>query len=187
MDNPRAPTIKGDGWAQQEIGDLGGGGGWLGVNLPILVAVDGPRCVTFHNAWVPFCGATPAQILAEAETLLSFDRSLKAVAVIGGRNISTEKGEMGFRGGAHPTVDILIGTPGRMIDHLDNTGGCGVHTMGWVGCGAHHGVGGVDILIGTPGRMIDHRGNTGGWGALHVLATSARDVGPSLPQCRHVV
>ncbi len=61
------------------------------------------------------------QILAEAHTLLTFDRSLRAVAVIGGRNISTEKGEMGFRGGAAPTVDILIGTPGRMIDHLDNT------------------------------------------------------------------
>ena len=63
------------------------------------------------------------QILAEAHTLLTYDKSLKAEAVIGGRNISTEKSRMGFSGGGIPTVDILVGTPGRLIDHIDNTRG----------------------------------------------------------------
>jgi superfamily II DNA/RNA helicase len=65
------------------------------------------------------------QILEEANTLLTFDKhGLKAEAVIGGRNISTEKNRMGFNkpaGSALPTVDILVATPGRLVDHMENT------------------------------------------------------------------
>jgi len=64
------------------------------------------------------------QILAEAHTLLAFDPGFKAESVIGGRNINSEKSRMGFRGGgAMPCVDILVATPGRLIDHMENTPG----------------------------------------------------------------
>ncbi len=48
---------------------------------------------------------------------------LFAFAFSGGRNISTEKNRMGFSGRGIPTLDILVGTPGRLIDHIDNTPG----------------------------------------------------------------
>jgi hypothetical protein len=48
---------------------------------------------------------------------------------------------MGLRGGGAPTVDILVGTPGRMIDHLENTAGfrealqsCRTLVLDEVGC-----------------------------------------------------
>ncbi len=63
------------------------------------------------------------QILQEAKILLTHDASFKAEAVIGGRPIGGEKGRMGFGAGGRARVDILVATPGRLIDHLESTAG----------------------------------------------------------------
>jgi ATP-dependent RNA helicase MSS116, mitochondrial len=59
------------------------------------------------------------QIMAEAQKLLSFDPSLSCHSVIGGRNISGERGRMSAGSRGALSVDILIGTPGRLVDHID--------------------------------------------------------------------
>jgi len=59
------------------------------------------------------------QIMAEAQKLLTFDSTLTCHSVIGGRNISTERSRMGFGGRSSVRVDLLIGTPGRLVDHID--------------------------------------------------------------------
>lgn len=61
------------------------------------------------------------QILAEAESLVRFIPGFRARAVIGGRNISTEKRSMGEGRGI--AADLLIATPGRLVDHIDSTEG----------------------------------------------------------------
>ncbi len=61
------------------------------------------------------------QILAEAQTLLRFHGSWTAQVVIGGTNINSEKNRMQGRGGI--SVDILVATPGRAVDHIENTPG----------------------------------------------------------------
>jgi len=59
-----------------------------------------------------------AQIAEEASVLLRFHSNLGAVAIYGGVNI---KGDC--RKFASQSVDILVATPGRLQDHLDNTAG----------------------------------------------------------------
>ena len=58
-----------------------------------------------------------AQIAKEADILTTFQQ-FKIVTVVGGTNIGGDKKRLG--GGM---VDMLIATPGRLIDHLDNTHG----------------------------------------------------------------
>lgn len=57
-----------------------------------------------------------SQIATEAAALTTFHR-MNIVCVIGGTNIQSDKKKLNAR------VDILIGTPGRLNDHLDNTPG----------------------------------------------------------------
>ena len=56
-----------------------------------------------------------AQISAEAMALLSFSPALNVVTVFGGTNINTDKKNMAG------SVAILVATPGRLIDHLENS------------------------------------------------------------------
>eukprot|EP01041_Mallomonas_annulata_P013473 gene13473-28545_t len=56
-----------------------------------------------------------AQIAAEAMVLLSFQQHIKVVCVVGGTNINTDKKSLSGQ------VSILVATPGRLIDHLQNT------------------------------------------------------------------
>ena len=58
-----------------------------------------------------------SQIENEAVKLTKFHRSIQVVCVVGGTNINTDKKRLS------PGVDILVATPGRMIDHLENTPG----------------------------------------------------------------
>jgi len=57
-----------------------------------------------------------AQIADEGKILTSFV-NFNIVCVVGGTNINTDKKRLS------PGVDILVATPGRMIDHLENTPG----------------------------------------------------------------
>lgn len=53
-----------------------------------------------------------AQIASEADILLTFQTGYKVVTVVGGTNINRDKTNMQGR------VDILVATPGRLLDHL---------------------------------------------------------------------
>jgi ATP-dependent RNA helicase MSS116 len=57
------------------------------------------------------------QISKEAEALLTFHRGTKVVTVVGGTNINSDKNRLAG------DVTILVATPGRLIDHIDNTTG----------------------------------------------------------------
>lgn len=59
-----------------------------------------------------------AQIAKEAQVLTTFQPGMKIVTVVGGTNIGGDKKRMG-----DGTIDMLIATPGRLIDHLGNTRG----------------------------------------------------------------
>jgi superfamily II DNA/RNA helicase len=63
------------------------------------------------------------QILKEAQQLLTFQPGIKADVVIGGTKITAEQRRLtaGGRGGV--AMDILVGTPGRLVDHIENTAG----------------------------------------------------------------
>jgi ATP-dependent RNA helicase MSS116 len=54
------------------------------------------------------------QISTEATSLLTYHR-MRVVTIVGGTNINTDKKNMAGR------VDFLVSTPGRLIDHLENT------------------------------------------------------------------
>ena len=54
------------------------------------------------------------QITTETDGLLKYDNSLKVTTVVGGTNIN--KDLKALRG----TVDFLVATPGRLLDHLQN-------------------------------------------------------------------
>ncbi len=62
------------------------------------------------------------QTLEEAKILTRFQPGIRVAAVIGGTNINGERGRIGGKGGA-PSLDILIATPGRCVDHLESTPG----------------------------------------------------------------
>ena len=55
------------------------------------------------------------QIATEAESLLTFHNGMKVVTVVGGTNINQDKKRLNGK------VDILVATPGRLKDHLQNT------------------------------------------------------------------
>lgn len=57
------------------------------------------------------------QLHVEAEKLLTF-HDLKAQVVVGGEPIGKQQRKL-----ANDRVDILIGTPGRLVDHLESTPG----------------------------------------------------------------
>ena len=57
------------------------------------------------------------QIAKEATALMTFHSHMKVMTVVGGTNKSTD-----VRNVASGT-DILVATPGRLIDHLQNTRG----------------------------------------------------------------
>ena len=59
-----------------------------------------------------------AQIENEARKLTKFD-PINLICVIGGTNIKTDQRKLA----AGPPVDVLVATPGRLIDHLENTPG----------------------------------------------------------------
>lgn len=56
------------------------------------------------------------QVAVEAKQLLSFHKNLSAQAVYGGTNIRSEQMELRDR-----PCQILVGTPGRLVDHIQNT------------------------------------------------------------------
>jgi len=58
-----------------------------------------------------------AQIAAEAVSLLAFQPKLKVVSVVGGTNINSDKQRLAG------IVSFLVATPGRLLDHLNNTPG----------------------------------------------------------------
>eukprot|EP00250_Pteridium_aquilinum_P011562 c20152_g1_i1 orf=674-2290(-) len=58
------------------------------------------------------------QILAEAKLLLTFHKNLKAQVVYGGTNIRREQTELN-----KTPRQILVATPGRLVDHIENTPG----------------------------------------------------------------
>ena len=62
------------------------------------------------------------QILEEAKNLCKFHPTFKVMAVIGGTNINSEKSRM-LGGGGLLQCDIVVGTPGRIVDHIENTSG----------------------------------------------------------------
>ena len=57
------------------------------------------------------------QIATEAESLLTFHTGVRVVTVVGGANINQDRKRLNGR------VDILVATPGRLKDHLENTDG----------------------------------------------------------------
>ncbi|GMI08510.1 hypothetical protein TrVE_jg6697 [Triparma verrucosa] len=59
-----------------------------------------------------------AQIETEARKLTKFD-PINIICVIGGTNIKTDQKRLA----AGAPVDLLVATPGRLIDHLENTPG----------------------------------------------------------------
>ena len=58
------------------------------------------------------------QISKEADALLTH-HALKAQVVYGGTNMRSEQTRL-----ASQRCDILVATPGRLVDHIQNTGGC---------------------------------------------------------------
>jgi ATP-dependent RNA helicase MSS116, mitochondrial len=62
------------------------------------------------------------QILDECKNLTKFHPGLRVNAVIGGTNINGEKQRMSGAGGG-VQLDLLVGTPGRIVDHIENTQG----------------------------------------------------------------
>ena len=58
-----------------------------------------------------------AQIAAEAEALTKFHAGFAIVTIVGGTNINSDKRNFAGR------TDILVATPGRLNDHLENTDG----------------------------------------------------------------
>ena len=85
----------------------GGGGG--GSNKKISVLILSPT------------RELASQIGKECEVLLRFQPSLKCAVVFGGVPIKKDHGRIAG-------VDFLVATPGRLIDHLDNTAGVSVYT-----------------------------------------------------------
>ena len=61
-----------------------------------------------------------AQTVVEAKILSTF-HGLKVACIYGGTKITKDYAELGLRGGRAP--DILVATPGRLNDHLENTQG----------------------------------------------------------------
>ena len=57
------------------------------------------------------------QIATEADSLLTFHTGMTVVTVVGGTNINQDKRRLNNK------VDILVATPGRLKDHLENTNG----------------------------------------------------------------
>ena len=57
------------------------------------------------------------QTYTEAQKLLKFHTGLRAELVIGGHPVSTDKRNLEKPG----TIAVLVGTPGRLVDHIDNT------------------------------------------------------------------
>ena len=63
------------------------------------------------------------QILEEARTLVA-PHQLRVQAVIGGTNINSEKNRLLHAGGRGDVrCDVLVATPGRLVDHIDSTPG----------------------------------------------------------------
>ena len=62
------------------------------------------------------------QILAEARHLLTFQPGLRADVIIGGTNIAAEQRRLAA-GSGRVAMDILVGTPGRLVDHIESTAG----------------------------------------------------------------
>jgi ATP-dependent RNA helicase MSS116 len=58
----------------------------------------------------------PPQIHTECKALLTF-HDLKSTCCVGGTNMKSEARTLAGR------IDILVATPGRLIDHLKNTQG----------------------------------------------------------------
>ncbi|KAI5058196.1 hypothetical protein GOP47_0026366 [Adiantum capillus-veneris] len=56
------------------------------------------------------------QIVAEANVLLTFHKNLRVQVVIGGTKVHREQAQLRER-----PFQILVGTPGRLVDHIQNT------------------------------------------------------------------
>lgn len=95
-----------------------GTGKTLGFLIPTVEAI-----LTIKQEGNPVCALVisptrelASQIASEAAALTTF-HNMNIVCVVGGTNIKSDINKLKKR------VDILIGTPGRLIDHLKNTVG----------------------------------------------------------------
>ena len=105
-----------------------GGGKTLGFLIPALERLVARGGVGRAGA-VGILVVSPTRELAlqiweEAKTLGEFHRGLRIQAIIGGTNMSSEARRMteGVSGG-RVAIDILVATPGRACDHIENTPG----------------------------------------------------------------
>lgn len=104
-----------------------GGGKTLAFLLPAVERLIALRANSQPNA-VGVLVISPTrelalQILEEAKTLVRFHAGpLHVEAVIGGTNISSERKRMHGHGSS-VSVDILVATPGRCVDHIESTPG----------------------------------------------------------------
>jgi len=57
------------------------------------------------------------QIASEAKILLKYQENMNVVTLVGGTNVETDRKILTKREG----VDIIVATPGRMMDHLETT------------------------------------------------------------------
>jgi ATP-dependent RNA helicase MSS116, mitochondrial len=60
------------------------------------------------------------QICTEAQNLVKFQKNMRVVACVGGTNINADKKAL------QQSVQFLVATPGRLIDHMTNTESNGV-------------------------------------------------------------
>ena len=100
-----------------------GTGKTLGFLVPIVEVVLAARARGFGADNVGALILSPTrelsmQIAAEAAKLLHFQKSVGVQVVIGGVNMKTQLRRMNTQ-----RLDIMVATPGRLIDHLQNSPG----------------------------------------------------------------
>lgn len=100
-----------------------GSGKTLGFLLPALEAITARQMGPLDPQAVAILVLSPSRELAEqtrreAEKLLSFHEGLGAQIVMGGTDLKKEQRRL-----AASPCQVLVATPGRLQDHLDNTRG----------------------------------------------------------------
>ena len=91
--------------------------GFLVPTIQILAATGGAAPGTIGALVVSHNRDLAHQLHVEAQKLLTF-HDMKAQIVVGGENMSSQKRKLETE-----RCDILIGTPGRLVDHIESTPG----------------------------------------------------------------